>query len=75
MVLLSKLELVISYLTGPISATQICGIEKDKYESCLSDVVIVRTGTLTDAKPIYSGESWVAIFEGILKCILKVKLF
>lgn len=62
-------------LNGPISAIQylLRGIKKELNESRLSDGDIVTTGTLTDAKPIYSGETWSALFEGVINTTLKIK--
>tara|TARA_B100001093_G_C26717054_1_gene966118 strand:- start:414 stop:1205 length:792 start_codon:yes stop_codon:yes gene_type:complete len=64
-----------SVLNGPISAIQylLRGIDKEKNENSLSDGDIVTTGTLTDAKPIYSGETWTALFEGIINTRLKIE--
>ncbi len=63
-------------LDGPISALQylVLGIEKYQTQADLKSGDVVSTGTLTDAKPIFSGQIWRAEFVGLGSLHLEVRL-
>ena len=65
-----------SVLEGPISALHYLqhGIEQYETEADLKSGDIVTTGTLTDAKPIFSGQIWRAEFVGLGSLHLEVRL-
>ena len=64
-------------LDGPISAIRYlnCGLTKIKNQDPLSAGSIITTGTMTDAKPIFSKEEWSAKFDGVLKSELNLEFF
>ena len=64
-------------LDGPISAIRYLnsGLTKIKNQDPLSAGNIITTGTMTDAKPIFSKEEWSAKFDGVLKSELNLEFF
>jgi 2-oxo-3-hexenedioate decarboxylase len=62
-------------LEGPISAIRYLheGLIKIKNQSLLSAGNIITTGTMTDAKSIYSKEEWSAKFEGVIESELNLE--
>jgi 2-oxo-3-hexenedioate decarboxylase len=62
-------------LEGPISAIRYLheGLIKIKNQSLLSAGNIITTGTMTDAKSIYSKEEWGAKFEGVIESELNLE--
>lgn len=62
-------------LDGPVSAIRylhksLAGI---KNQVLLSSGNIITTGTMTDAKPVFTGEKWTGKFEGIIESELSVE--
>ncbi len=64
-------------LDGPISAVRYLhsGLNKIKNQDALSAGNIITTGTMTDAKPIFSKEKWSAKFEGVVESELNLEFF
>ena len=64
-------------LDGPVSAIRYLhsGLSKIKNQDALSTGDIITTGTMTDAKPIFSKEEWSAKFDGVLKSELNLEFF
>ena len=64
-------------LDGPVSAIRYLnsGLTKIKNQDPLSAGSIITTGTMTDAKPIFSKEEWSAKFDGVLKSELNLEFF
>ena len=64
-------------LDGPISAIRYLnsGLTKIKNQDPLSAGNIITTGTMTDAKPIFSKENWSAKFDGVLQSELNLEFF
>ena len=65
----------VNVLDGPVSTLKYLqqGIAKYETEAELIAGDIVTTGTLTDAKPIFSGQVWSADFEGFEAMHLEIK--
>ena len=62
-------------LDGPVSAIRylhksLAGINN---QVLLSSGNIITTGTMTDAKPVFTGEKWTGKFEGIIESELSVE--
>ena len=51
------------------------GLTKIKNQDPLSAGNIITTGTMTDAKPIFSKENWSAKFDGVLQSELNLEFF
>ena len=64
-------------LDGPVSAIQYLnsGLSKIKNQDALVAGDIITTGTMTDAKPIFSKEKWSAKFEGVVDSELNLEFF
>ena len=64
-------------LDGPVSAIRYLhsGLSKIRNQDALSAGNIITTGTMTDAKPIFSKEEWSAKFDGVLKSELNLEFF
>ena len=64
-------------LDGPVSAIRYLhsGLSKIKNQDPLSAGDIVTTGTMTDAKPIFSKEKWSAKFDGVVEAELNLEFF
>jgi len=64
-------------LDGPISAVRYLhsGLNKIKNQDALSAGNIITTGTMTDAKPIFSKEKWSAKFHGVVESELNLEFF
>ena len=64
-------------LDGPISAVRYLhsGLNKIKNQDALSAGNIITTGTMTDAKPIFSKEKWSAKFDGVVESELNLEFF
>jgi 2-oxo-3-hexenedioate decarboxylase len=64
-------------LDGPISAIRYLhnGLAKIKNQDPLSAGNIITTGTMTDAKPIFSKEKWSAKFDGVVESELNLEFF
>ena len=64
-------------LDGPVSAIRYLhsGLSKIKNQDFLSAGDIITTGTMTDAKPIYSNEKWTAKFDGVVEADLNLEFF
>ena len=64
-------------LDGPISAIRYLhtGLSKIKNQDPLSAGDIITTGTMTDAKPIFSKEKWSAKFDGVMEAELNLEFF
>ena len=64
-------------LDGPVSAIRYLhsGLSKIKNQDPLSAGDIVTTGTMTDAKPIFSKEKWSAKFDGVVETELYLEFF
>ena len=64
-------------LDGPVSAIQYLnsGLSKIKNQDALVAGDIITTGTMTDAKPIFSKEKWSAKFEGVVESELNLEFF
>ena len=62
-------------LDGPVSAIRYLhsGLSKIKNQDSLSAGDIITTGTMTDAKPIYPNEKWIAKFDGIVESELTLE--
>ena len=63
-------------LGGPVSAVQylLQGIKDIPGEEPLNSGDLVTTGTLTDAKPLISGDTWEAHYHGLINGSLKLKV-
>ena len=63
-------------LEGPISALRylIKGIENESGEAPIAANDIITTGTLTDAKILRSGETWVAEYTGLINQSLMIDI-
>jgi 2-oxo-3-hexenedioate decarboxylase len=46
-----------------------------KNQDFLSAGDIITTGTMTDAKPIYPNEKWIAKFDGVVEAELNLEFF
>ena len=64
-------------LDGPVSAIQYLnsGLSKIKNQDALVAGDIITTGTMTDAKPIFSKEKWSARFGGVVESELNLEFF
>ena len=64
-------------LDGPVSAIRYLhsGLSKIKNQDFLSAGDIITTGTMTDAKPIYPNEKWIAKFDGVVEAELNLEFF
>ena len=64
-------------LDGPVSAIRYLhsGLSKIKNQDPLSAGDIITTGTMTDAKPIFSKEKWSAKFDGVVEAELNLEFF
>ena len=64
-------------LDGPVSAIRYLhsGLSKIKNQDALSTGDIITTGTMTDAKPIFSKEKWSAKFDGVVEAELNLEFF
>jgi 2-keto-4-pentenoate hydratase len=64
-------------LDGPVSAIQYLNrsLSKIKNQDPLSAGNIITTGTMTDAKPIFSKEEWSAKFDGVVDSELNLEFF
>ena len=64
-------------LDGPVSAIRYLhsGLSKIKNQDALSAGNIITTGTMTDAKPIFSKEKWSAKFDGVVEVRVKFRIF
>ena len=64
-------------LDGPLSAIRYLhrGLSKIKNQDPLSAGDIITTGTMTDAKPIFSKEKWSAKFDGVVEAELNLEFF
>ena len=64
-------------LDGPVSAIRYLhsGLSKIRNQDALSAGNIITTGTMTDAKPIFSKEKWSAKFEGVVESELNLEFF
>jgi len=64
-------------LDGPVSAIRHLhsGLSKIRNQDALSAGNIITTGTMTDAKPIFSKEKWSAKFEGVVESELNLEFF
>ena len=64
-------------LDGPVSAIRYLhsGLSKIKNQDSLSAGDIITTGTMTDAKPIFSKEKWSAKFDGVVEAELNLEFF
>ena len=64
-------------LDGPVSAIQYLhrSLSKIKNQDPLSAGNIITTGTMTDAKPIFSKEEWSAKFNGVVASELNLEFF
>ena len=64
-------------LDGPVSAIRYLhsGLSKIKNQEALSAGDIITTGTMTDAKPIFSKENWSAKFGGVVESELNLEFF
>ena len=64
-------------LDGPVSAIRYLhsGLSKIKNQDFLSAGDIITTGTMTDAKPIFSKEKWSAKFDGVVEAELNLEFF
>ena len=64
-------------LDGPVSAIRYLhsGLSKIKNQDPLSAGDIVTTGTMTDAKLIFSKEKWSAKFDGVVEAELNLEFF
>ena len=64
-------------LDGPVSAIGYLhsGLSKIKNQDFLSAGDIITTGTMTDAKPIYPNEKWIAKFDGVVEAELNLEFF
>ena len=64
-------------LGGPVSAIRYLhsGLSKIRNQDALSAGNIITTGTMTDAKPIFSKEKWSAKFEGVVESELNLEFF
>ena len=64
-------------LDGPVSAIRYLhsGLSNIRNQDALSAGDIVTTGTMTDAKPIFSKEKWSAKFEGVVESELNLEFF
>ena len=64
-------------LDGPVSAIRYLhsGLSKIKNQDALSAGDIITTGTMTDAKPIFSKEKWSAKFDGVVESELNLEFF
>ena len=64
-------------LDGPVSAIRYLhsGLSKIQNQDSLSTGDIITTGTMTDAKPIFSKEKWSAKFDGVVKSELNLEFF
>lgn len=64
-------------LDGPISAVRYLhsGLYKIKNQDALSAGNVITTGTMTDAKPIFSKEKWSAKFDGVVESELNLEFF
>ncbi len=62
-------------LDGPVSAIRFLmeGIESIPGQRPLAAGDIITTGTMTDAKPIASGQDWRAEFSGLLDSDLSIR--
>jgi len=62
-------------LEGPISAVRYLhkGLSKIKNQDPLLAGNIITTGTMTDAKPIFSGENWTIKFDGVINTNLNLE--
>ena len=62
-------------LDGPVSAIRYLhsGLSKIKNQDFLSAGDIITTGTMTDAKPIYPNEKWIAKFDGVVESELTLE--
>ena len=63
-------------LGGPVSAVQylLQGIKDISGEEPLNSGDLVTTGTLTDAKPLISGDTWEAHYHGLINGLLRLKV-
>ena len=63
-------------LGGPVSAVQylLQGIKDISGEEPLNSGALVTTGTLTDAKPLISGDTWEAHYHGLINGSLRLKV-
>ena len=64
-------------LDGPVSAIRYLhsGLSKVRNQDALAAGNIITTGTMTDAKPIFSKENWSAKFDGVLQSELNLEFF
>ena len=64
-------------LDGPVSAIRYLhsGLSKIRNQDALSAGNIITTGTMTDAKPIFSKEKWSAKFGGVVESELNLEFF
>ena len=64
-------------LDGPVSAIRYLhsGLSKIRNQDALSAGNIITTGTMTDAKPIFSKEKWSAKFDGVVESELNLEFF
>ena len=64
-------------LDGPVSAIRYLhsGLSKIRNQDALAAGHIITTGTLTDAKPIFSKEKWSAKFGGVVESELNLEFF
>ena len=61
-------------LDGPVSAIRYLmgGLTRYPDQRLLAAGDVITTGTMTDAKPIFSTENWIARFEGVIDAELNV---
>ena len=64
-------------LDGPVSAIRYLhsGLSRIRNQDALSAGNIITTGTMTDAKPIYPNEKWIAKFDGVVGTELNLEFF
>ena len=62
-------------LDGPVSAIRYLleSLECFADQRPLASGDVITTGTMTDAKPVFSGDEWSAVFSGVIDSSLKIK--